>query len=91
MRLNGEGRPDQKPVIIEDPAALVGQYIRHRRSLDIFKITEIGQAGVTAYQAEGFGGPTGGPEILITWKSLKYMHLIMVHVADVNVKPGAKQ
>jgi hypothetical protein len=88
IKYNGHDAPAQMPVTIEDRKALVGQYIRHRNSDEIFKITEIGRDGVIAYQAEGFGGPTGGDKYLITWNSLKYKHLIMVHVADIDTKPG---
>ncbi len=80
--------PAQMPVTIEDRKALVGQYIRHRDDDTIFKITEIGPDGVIAYQAEIFGGNTLGEQHLITWASLKYKHLIMVHVADIDTKPG---
>jgi hypothetical protein len=88
IKYNGHDAPAQMLVTIEDRKALVGQYIRHRKSDGIFKITEIGPDGVIAYQADGFGGPHGGEQHLITWASLKYAHLIMVHVADVETKPG---
>jgi hypothetical protein len=89
-RINGEYRPAQLPVKIEDRAALVGQYVRHRDSLEIFLITEVGRDGVTTYQVEGFGASIGynSDQVFLTWNSLKYKHLIMVHVADVDTKPG---
>ena len=88
IKYNGHDAPAQLPVTIEDRAALKGQYIRHRDTDKIYKITEVGEAGVTAYIADGFGGPAGGEQYLITWNSLKYKHLIMVHVADVETKGG---
>lgn len=87
-RINGHSKPADMYAKVEDRAALKGQYIRHVDSGDVFKIHDVGLAGVTCYQAEGFLGPTGGQEFLITWSSLKYKHKILVHVADVKTKPG---
>ncbi len=78
--------PDARPVVVEDPKALVGQYIRQRKTQEIFKITEVGREGITCYQAEGFGGGIGGPEILLTWRLFRAMYRLMVHVSDIDVK-----
>lgn len=78
--------PDAHPVQVEDRQALKGQYIRQRKTGVIFKILDVGDEGVTAYQAEGFGGDTFGPENLITWKALAFIYRIMVHVSDIDVK-----
>jgi len=88
-KIIGKNAPAEIAVKIEDRAALIGQYCRHVDSAVIYKITEAGQAGVTAYQVEGFGAPvsTSSTQFLITWKSLRYKHRIMVHVADIAAKP----
>lgn len=87
QQYEGESRPAQMAVNIEDRDALKEQYIRHRDTLEIFKIHNVGPEGVLAYRAEGFGAPVqpNSEEYLITWASLKYKHTIMVHVADVDV------
>ena len=87
-RANGAKGPAQMPVSIEDPAALIGQYCRHNDSGEIYKIEEVGAEGVTAKQCDGFGGTPlpSSPEYLITWKSLKYKHRIMVHLQDIDIK-----
>lgn len=88
-KINGHNGPAEIPVVIENRDALIGQYCRHVDGGEIYKITEVGREGVTAFQAEGFGGPvsTSSDQFLITWASLKYKHRIMVHVADVETKP----
>lgn len=93
QNFEGESRPAQMPVAIEDQRAMIGQYIRHIDSEEIFKITEVGREGVTAYHAEGFGGPVSlmSAQFMITWASLKYKHRFMVHAATVDVKPEHMQ
>ena len=78
-------------VKVEDRKAMVGQYIRHNQSKLIYKIMQAGRNGVTALQAEGFGGLTFGENVFITWRSLKYAHKFMVHVSDIDVKGGQLQ
>lgn len=78
--------PDAHPVEVQDRKALIGQYIRQRKTGEIFKILDVGDEGLTVYQAEGFGGGTGGPEILLTWKAFTWMYRIMVHISDIDVK-----
>lgn len=87
-RINGEWKPADMPARFDDYTKMKGLYIRHNDSAEIYKITEVGSAGVTCYRADGFGGSTGGEQYLITWNSLKYKHTFMVHVADVETKPG---
>lgn len=84
-KIIGKNAPAEIAVRIEDRAALIGQYLRHVDSGEIYKITEAGQEGVTAYQVEGFGAPVSKHSTcyLITWTSLKHKHRIMVHVADI--------
>ena len=91
--INGQRKPAQVAVIIESREGLIGQYIRHADTDEIFKITEVGRQGVTAYRADGFGGPVSkaSQEYLITWASLKYKHRIMTHVADVKTRPDQLQ
>ena len=86
----GESRPAQMPVTINDRDGLKGQYIRHVDSDEKFLIVEVGREGVEARQVEGFGASVlpGSPEYMITWNSLKYKHKLMVHIADVALKPG---
>ncbi len=79
---------DKIALRVEDFAALKNKYFRHNDSGEIYKIAEVGDAGVTAYRAEGFGGPAGGEQYLITWNSLRYKHRVMVHAMDVDAKPG---
>lgn len=84
--IQGNNNSAEMPVAIEDRNALIGQYIRHTDSNEIFKITEVGREGVTAYQVESFGSPVipSTTQFMITWASLKYKHRIMVHVADID-------
>lgn len=91
-KLNGYG-PDQIAAKVEDAADLIGQYFRHNDSGEIYKITEVGEQGVTAYLADGFGAPvsTSSAQYLVTWKSLKYKHRIMVHATDIEAKPDHLQ
>lgn len=86
--IQDSNKPAELPVTIEDRNALIGQYIRHTDSSEIFKITEVGREGVTAYQVESFGGPVipSTTQFMITWPSLKYKHRLMVHVADIDAK-----
>ncbi|MGI9251153.1 MAG: hypothetical protein ACR2PR_08145 [Pseudohongiellaceae bacterium] len=87
-QFNGQNRPAQMPVTIEDRDALKGQYIRHNDSLEILKIVKVVGDGVIAYLVEGFGAEVNPntDEFLVTWASLKYKHRVMVHVSDVDVK-----
>ena len=87
-KINGTWRPAVMPARFDDFTKMAGQYIRHNDSGEIYKIAEVGRDGVTAYRAEGFGGPAGGQEFLITWASLRHKHTFMVHVADIETKPG---
>ncbi len=79
---------DKIALRVEELTAMKKQYIRHNDSGEIYKIADVGEAGVTCYRADGFGGPAGGEQYLITWNSLKYKHRFMVHAADVDAKPG---
>ncbi len=87
-KINGQDKPADMFARVEDRAALKGQYIRHNDNGEVYKIVDVGLAGVTCYRADGFGGPAGGEEYMITWSSLKYKHKILVHVADIETKPG---
>lgn len=83
---NGLKKPAHMYVKVEDRQSMVGQYIRHTETKEIFQIKAAGRHGVTAKQAEGFGGNTFGEAVFITWNSLKYSHMFMVHVADIDAK-----
>jgi hypothetical protein len=87
--IQDNNKPAELPVTIEDRNALIGQYIRHVDSAKIFKITEVGRDGVTVDQVKRFGDAVipSTTQFMITWASLKYKHRIMVHVADVDIKP----
>jgi len=85
MKQQGDSRV---PVIVEDRKVFKGQYLRHMRTDEIFYCTDIGRDGITCYQAEGFSGQWGGPQIFITWKAVKALYSIMVHVCDIETKPG---
>lgn len=78
--------PDARPVEVQDRRQLIGQYIRQRKTQEIYRITDVGDAGVTCYRAEGFGGAWGGEEHMLTWRLFTAMYRIMVHVADIDVK-----
>lgn len=85
MKAKGQSRV---PVRMESATSFKGQYLRHMRTDEIFYCTDAGREGITVYQAEGFGGAWGGDEILITWRAIQPLYAIMVHVADIDTKPG---
>ncbi len=86
---DGTKGPAHMLAAIPNREAMVDQYIRHVDTGEIFQIKYVGREGVTAYRADGFGEPAKitGDTFEITWRSLKYKHRFMVHVADIEAKP----
>lgn len=78
------------PVVVQDRAAFKGHYIRNMRDNRIYYCTDVGRDGITVHRAAGFGGEWGGDEILITWRAVKALYALMVHVADIDAK-GAQE
>jgi len=85
QEFEGQHRPAQVLMTVEDWSKFKGQYIRHNDTKEIFKILEVGSEGVTCYQVAHFGADPDmdGQEYLVTWPSLQYKHRVMVHVSDV--------
>ena len=73
-------------VVVEDVDCLKGQYLRHKREGTVWKVVDVGRQGVTVYQAEHYGGETGGPETAITWRCFAALYLIMVHAGEIDVQ-----
>ncbi len=76
------------PAKVEHAEDLKGQYIKNSRDQRVYKVMDVGEQGLTLFEAEGFGGQTFGDEILLTWRAFKAIYLIMVHLADIDTKPG---
>lgn len=74
------------PVKVENLADLSGQYLKNTRDDRVYKITDVGREGVTVYEAHGYGGETGGPEITLTWRLVKTIYVLLVHAAEIDVK-----
>lgn len=71
---------------VEDKTAFEHQYLRNSRDNRIYKVLAVGTAGVTVMEAEGYGGNVYGEEICLTWRLVKAIYVIMVHVAEIDTK-----
>jgi len=83
-----ERNPSHIQAVVEDTRRLRGNYIRNMRDDRIYKIIDTGPQGVTVRRARDFGGEVGGPEVLITWRAVKALYSIMVHVCDIDEVRG---
>lgn len=77
---------DPIPVSVPDKAAFQAQYLRNSRDNRIYKVLEVGVAGVTVKEAEAFGGQVYGEEMCLTWRLVKAIYVLMVHAADIDTK-----
>ena len=66
------------PVGVEDPKALIGKWIRNPETGELYKITDVGNEGVTAFMADEMGGKTYGPPHLISWRLVQAKYNILI-------------
>ena len=78
------------PVRIEDPRALVGQYIQQVRSKELYYVEAVGRAGMTCREVEAYGQTPAQstPETCITWRAIKALYTIVVPIEQ--IEPGIK-
>jgi hypothetical protein len=72
-------------VEVEDPQAIIGQYIRHTDNHRIYLVQDVGKQGVTCDEVEGMFLPSlKGPETLITWPAFARFYRILVQATDID-------
>lgn len=71
---------------VEDPNALVGQFIRHVDNLRIYRIESVEERGAVTVEVEGMHLPklpTVEPE-LFTWRLIQAKYNILVQAEDIG-------
>ena len=75
------------PARVESIDALKGQYIRQVRTQQVFLITDVGREGLTANRVADYGDKLPlEPECTITWRAVRRLYRLMVHVGEIDTK-----
>lgn len=74
--------------VIDDCKKFVGQYIKNTRDDKIYVVVDAGTEGVTAHPTSGIGGHAEGPPVTITWRAVKKLYVLLVHLTDIDLKKG---
>lgn len=71
---------------IEDPNALVGQFIRHEDSGRIYRITGVELQGATVVEVEGMHLPALAEQEcdLMTWSLIRHKYAVLVQADDIK-------
>jgi hypothetical protein len=71
---------------VQDPNALIGQYIRHVENARIYRIDSVEKMGAVVTEVEGMFLPALAAQecTLMTWKLIQAKYTILVQAEDVK-------